>query len=312
MKRLLTLILLLAGPVIVLARAAFGYLDPGAGSFACQVLLAGIVGTLFLSENLLEEDQGLFLSPLGQGYSAVITSETGFAVGGSFRDPSGFVYIRKDQIYRQVNRSYQENYDHLMRSGLYDALLRDELLIPHQEVQVSAGMTDEAYKVIQPERISFTSYPYEWCFSQLKDAALLTLRIQSLALEFGMSLKDASAYNVQFRHGRPILIDTLSFEKYAQGKPWVAYRQFCQQFLAPLALMSRKDVRLRRLISVFLDGVPLDLASKLLPLSTWANFGLLSHIHLQAKAQRRWAHNSKLHAAGWRSAAMLLLGWSIA
>ena len=193
-------------------------------------------------------------------------SEKELAVGGSFRDPSGFVFIREDEIYRQVNRSYKDNYEHLMRSGLYDALQRDELLIPHHEIQETAAITDEAYKVIQPERIVFTSYPYEWSFSQLKDAALLTLRIQSIALEFDMSLKDASAYNVQFRRGRPILIDTLSFEKYAQGRPWVAYRQFCQHFLAPLALMSRNDVRLRTLLSVYLDGVPLGLASKLLPL----------------------------------------------
>jgi hypothetical protein len=214
-------------------------------------------------------------------------SERAVPVAGSFRDPSGFVYVRGRSVYRQVNHSYHEDFDHLMNSGLYDALRRDELLIPHDEVENSAALTEGAYKVIQPERITFPSYPYEWCFSQIKDAALLTLRIQSLALEFDMSLKDASAYNVEYRLGRPIFIDTLSFEKYVQGKPWVAYRQFCQHFLAPLALIGYVDVRLRRLVRVFLDGIPLDLTSKLLPARTWANFGLLSHIHLQAAVQRR-------------------------
>ena len=80
-----------------------------------------------------------------------------------------------------------------------------------------------------------------------------------------MSLKDASAYNIQFRGGRPVLIDTLSFERYREGEPWVAYRQFCQHFLAPLALMSHTDVRLSQLLRVYIDGIPLDLASRLLP-----------------------------------------------
>ena len=75
------------------------------------------------------------------------------------------------------------------------------------------------YKIIKPEPIPFISYPYEWCFSQLQDAALTTIRILKRALEFGMSLKDASAYNIQFLRGKPILIDTLSFEKYREGAP---------------------------------------------------------------------------------------------
>ena len=149
--------------------------------------------------------------------------------------------------------------------------------------------TPDAYKVIRPELVPFISYPFEWCFSQLKDAALLTLDIQRTALEHGMSLKDASAYNVQFVHGRPVLIDTLSFEKYPAGRPWVAYRQFCQHFLAPLALMAHRDVRLNQLSRLFLDGVPLDLASSLLPARTRWRFSLLSHIHLHARSQKRYA-----------------------
>jgi hypothetical protein len=105
----------------------------------------------------------------------------------------------------------------------------------------------------------------------------------------GMSLKDASAYNIQFVRGKPVLIDTLSFEIYKEGQPWVAYRQFCQHFLAPLALMALKDVRLSQLLRVYIDGVPLDLASQLLPSRTRFNFGLLTHIHLHAGAQKRFS-----------------------
>jgi hypothetical protein len=105
----------------------------------------------------------------------------------------------------------------------------------------------------------------------------------------GMSLKDASAYNVQFIRGKPVLIDTLSFEKYTAGEPWVAYRQFCHHFLSPLALMAYRDVRLSQLLRTFLDGVPLDLSSRLLPWRTRLRFGLLLHVHIHARAQKRYA-----------------------
>lgn len=210
-------------------------------------------------------------------------------VPGSFRDPSGFLFYRDGSLYRQVNRVYRDDYTHLMDSGLYETLVESELLIPHKEVAVICPVPDEGFQVIKPERLSFISYPYEWCFSQLKDAALTTLQIQKIALDFDMSLKDCSAYNIQFRAGRPILIDTLSFETYREGKPWVAYRQFCQHFLAPLALMSYKDVRLNQLLRIHIDGIPLDLASSLLPFRTRFVVSLLSHIHLHAKSQKHFA-----------------------
>ena len=143
--------------------------------------------------------------------------------------------------------------------------------------------------VLRPERVPFISYPYEWCFSQWKDAALTTLEIQQTAFEFGMSLKDASAFNIQFVAGRPLLIDTLSLEKYREGTPWIAYRQYCEHFLAPLALMARRDIRLGQLFKNYVDGLPLDLASRLLPSSTWLRPALLIHIHLHAKSQRKYA-----------------------
>jgi hypothetical protein len=104
-----------------------------------------------------------------------------------------------------------------------------------------------------------------------------------------MTLKDASAYNIQFVHGNPTLIDTLSFEVYNEGRPWDAYRQFCQHFLAPLALMARVDIRLGQLLRVYIDGVPLDLASRLLPFASRLDFGLVTHIHIHASAQARFA-----------------------
>jgi len=210
----------------------------------------------------------------------------------SFRDPSGFMYTDPGSgaLLRQVNKSYQEHYDALMSSGLYTELVASRQLIGHKELSVEESVEQgQRYKVLQPKRIPFISYPFEWSFSQFKDAALLTLAIQKKALERGMVLKDASAYNVQFLEGRPIWIDSLSFEKYVAGSPWVAYRQFCQHFIAPLALMSRTDIRLSQWFRIHMDGIPLDLASKLLPLNTYLSFGLFSHIHLHARSQAHFA-----------------------
>ncbi|MCX6245739.1 MAG: SAM-dependent methyltransferase [Bacteroidetes bacterium] len=211
-------------------------------------------------------------------------------VESSFRDPSGFLFMEEGRLLRQVNPVYADDYDFLMGSGLYEKLVENKLMVPHREISGHPGCTQPVYKVIEPETIEFISYPYEWSFSQLKDAALTTLMIQKIALEHGMTLKDSSAYNLQFRNGTPVFIDTLSFEIYHEGTPWAAYGQFCQHFLAPLALMSYTDIRLNQLLKIHLDGIPLDLAGRLLPFKTRLRFSLLMHIHLHAKARKKYEH----------------------
>ncbi len=230
-------------------------------------------------------------------------------LAASFRDPSGFLFKQQGQLYRQVNQIYQPHYDHLMASGLYQQLVERGLLVQHQEVAMAAPEPGLAYKVIQPELLAFISYPYEWCFRMLKAAALTTLTIQKMALQKGMTLKDSSAYNIQFQHGRPLLIDSLSFETYREGNPWVAYRQFCQHFLAPLALMAHADVRLNRLLALYVDGLPLELTASLLPGRTRWNLGLNLHIHLHAAAQKRYANRAvKPGAASAKMSRISFLG----
>lgn len=206
----------------------------------------------------------------------------------SFRDPSGFVFTKNNVLYRQINESYLSEYATLMKSGLYQELIEKKLLIPHIKVKDT-----KKYSLIKPDFINFISYPYEWSFSMLKDAAITTLEIQKTAMKYGMTLKDASAYNIQFIDAKPILIDTLSFEKYEQGKPWVAYQQFCKHFLAPLSLMAYVNVELGKLLKVYIDGIPLDLVSRLLPPMTRLNFGLLLHIHFHSKNQQKYAGGKK-------------------
>jgi hypothetical protein len=212
----------------------------------------------------------------------------GKIISSSFRDASGFIFTSNNILYRQINKNYKKSYDFLLNSGLFEKLTNEKLLINSEEVSIQPFNKNTNYKIIKPKFIPFISYPYEWCFSQLKDAALLTLKIQEISLKFNMTLKDSSAYNIQFLNGRPIFIDTLSFEKYNEGDPWIAYKQFCSHFLSPLLLMYYKDINLNKLLKLYIDGIPLELTSKLLPLKSRFSFSILSHIHLHAKSQKHY------------------------
>jgi hypothetical protein len=214
----------------------------------------------------------------------------GGRVSGSFRDPDGFVFERDGTIFRQINRCFASAFEALCASGLFERLWEKGLLIRHEEAGLDqAAEPESAARVIRPAPVPFIAYPYEWAFGMYRDAALATLDIQEEALACGYSLKDASAYNIQFVDGCPVFIDTLSFEPYEPGQPWVAYRQFCQHFLAPLALMAHVDIRLGALMRQYIDGIPLDLAARLLGRHACLSPGLLIHLRLHAKSQLRHA-----------------------
>ena len=206
---------------------------------------------------------------------------------GSFRDPSGFIFCHAGAIYRQVNAPFGDRFQSFLKSGLYTELVESRLLVAHQEVDLRLPDAPPAHAVLLPEQIPFISYPYEWSFSQLKAAAMLTLDVQDRAIARGQVLRDASAYNVQFVGTRPVFIDTLSFAPLVAGQPWAAYRQFCQHFLAPLALMALVDARLGELTRTHIDGVPLPLAAALLPLSSKLKPGLLMHLHLHGRSEAK-------------------------
>ncbi len=211
-----------------------------------------------------------------------MTEQMGNHVKGSFRDPAGYVYRDdKGTLLRKVTAEGLADFDAADTAGVYDELIEAGLLVPHKLVgkRSADGLT------LAPKEVPVISYPFEWSFTMLKDAALATLEIQRRALAKGVSLKDASAYNIQFVDGKPQLIDTLSFEAYAEGKPWVAYGQFCRHFLAPLTLMAFVDIRLGQLSRDYIDGVPLDLAAKLLPRTARLRPSVLMHIVLHSKAQ---------------------------
>lgn len=199
----------------------------------------------------------------------------------SFKDPSGFVFEIHGKMHRQVNRIYSAEYDHLMSSGLYNYLVQQQLLIPHAEIEENLTQTNDWYKTLLPEQIDPTTYAYEWCFEQLNDAALLTLQILRISLDYGMMIKDATPYNIQFHKGKPVFIDTLSFERYDPLQPWVAYRQFCQHFLFPLYLEYYLKADLQKTMIIYMDGIPVDITSRMLPIKSNLSLGVWLHVYTQ-------------------------------
>lgn len=211
------------------------------------------------------------------------------ALPASYRDRMGFVFTKDGVVYRYISSGYQPHYQFLKQSGLFNKLVGENYLIAHEEIE----QTMDGGMVIKPEQIAFVSYPYEWSFDMWKDAALLTLKIMSISLQYGMVLKDATPFNITFYKGRPVFIDTLSFEKYEEGKPWVAYRQFCECFLSPLLLMYYNHRDCSKLFLAWPDGIPLEIAKNLLPSKAKWNWQVFVHIWLQSKIAQSTASTEK-------------------
>lgn len=209
----------------------------------------------------------------------------------SFRDPAGYLYWSDGEIYRCVRPSYRAQLEHAEKTGFFARCVDSGELLPFEKL--TSAPVGDSIAVLKPRQLPFISYPYEWCFDQLKDAALTTLNLHLQALDHGMLLKDASAYNIQFVDGRATLIDHLSFDLLSNFDAWPAYGQFCRHFLAPLSLMSYVDLDLGKLMQVYIDGIPLDLASKLLPRRSRFSPSLYMHLHLHARVIGKHADDRK-------------------
>ncbi len=207
------------------------------------------------------------------------------AINASFRDRSGFVFTHQGQYYRTVHQVYQADYDKLMKSGLYESLVAKKLFIPHKEVH-DFTTKENVYRIIKPQQLSLISYAAEWSFSMLQDAALCTLSNALEALKHDMILKDANTFNIQFVEGKPLLIDSLSFESYVEGEPWIAYKQFCECFLAPLLLMKYTHASLHTLFVAYPNGIPIPIVVSLLPFKAKLNLHVYLHIFMQAGYQQ--------------------------
>jgi hypothetical protein len=212
---------------------------------------------------------------------------------GSFRDRDSRVFTSGDSVLRAISPSGAEDWDLLQESGLLAELMDRGAVVVTREID-SAALSEEAGllvggidRVLEHDRIPFVSYPYEWTFSMLQDAALLELDIALEAIERGLMLKDATPYNVQFNGSLPIFIDLGSFEALPEGRPWVGYRQYCMLFLYPLLFQAHRDLPFQPWLRGSLDGIePVD-AIKVFSLRDRLKPGVFLHASLHARLDRR-------------------------
>ncbi|MBN1614010.1 MAG: SAM-dependent methyltransferase [Deltaproteobacteria bacterium] len=205
---------------------------------------------------------------------------------GSFRDPAGHVFTRNGRIYRSIFEPGVNDFEAARDAGIHEKLIDAGLLIHHEEIEEKDAPSGTVYCLRHP-RIPMISYPWEWPFSLLKDAALLHLDIMERIVPEGFWLRDASAFNVQYDGNGLRLIDTLSIGKRLPESPWIAYKQFCSHFVAPLALAAYGDIRTLSLWRSYIDGYPLDLAAKMIPLRRRFAPGLFMHLLLHARFQAK-------------------------
>ena len=202
----------------------------------------------------------------------------------SFKDYAARVVEKEGQYRRHIYSDYQREYDNLMDSGLYSKLVELNLLVTHQETDLS---DKHSYKILIPEQIDFISLPFEWCYAQWRKVLLAYLDINLQSIEYGMILKDATPYNFYLKGGKAILFDSSSFSFFKDPDYWNSYRQFCEEMLGPFALMYYKGVRWGRLTLASHQGLPLDFISQNLPAKSWLNLTCLLHLHLHAKAYQK-------------------------
>lgn len=196
---------------------------------------------------------------------------------GSFRDPASQVYTGQGMVFREIDRKYLPEYDKFIKSGLYQELLDEDLIIPHGEVH-----RDIDHAMLEADLVPFISYPYEWSFAQIQEAALVTLRINRIARDHGMMLKDASAFNIQYYKGRLLLIDTASFMTYRPGAPWHPYSQFLRHFVCPLVIMKYDHANNGKLSQLHIDGIPIPEAVHRVPFRKRFNTGIVTHLLSQS------------------------------
>lgn len=217
---------------------------------------------------------------------------------GSFRDPRARVLIGENRVFRVLTENADRDFRQVRETGLLDDLVAEGSLVSFKDAQASedilpAGARD-ASALLEHEKLPYITYPYEWSFSGLKAAAIFHLDLQIRALERGVKLNDASAYNVQFIGPRPIFIDHISFSPYQEDELWVAHRQFCDQFLNPLVLQSRLGIPFNDWYRGALEGLTTGDLAAVLPNSAYLSPGLLLNVLLPAYFERRAARSQKI------------------
>lgn len=211
-----------------------------------------------------------------------------FADSASFRDPSGHVYRIDGRILRTVTERAAPDFEAVRASGVYEELVASGKVIAADILErgIPEPLAQGARFVLEHPRLPFISYPYEWSFAELKAAALLHLDVHLTAVDRGITLSDASAYNVQFIGARPIFIDTLSFRPYREGEYWTGHRQFCEQFLNPLLLRAMFGTPHNEWYRGALEGIATADLARLLPLHRKLSWNVFSQVVLPGRFER--------------------------
>jgi hypothetical protein len=201
------------------------------------------------------------------------------------------VFVAPDGVFRVLSPAGWDEWQALAASPLWPRLLEDGSVVATEPAELDtlpALLSGPAAGVLRHERVPFVSYPYEWPFSMLKDAALLQLSLNQRALSADLALKDASPYNVQWRGAQPVFIDVGSFERLRPDEPWAGYRQFCMLFLYPLMLQAYKDLPFHAALRGSLDGIPPHDARAILAGERFRK-GVMSNVLLHARLESRYA-----------------------
>jgi len=222
------------------------------------------------------------------------------ALVGSFRDPGGSVFEKEGSVFRTVNPSVISDFEAVLATGLLDELTAESMLVPWSDVQdIDLGLLEiKPARILELKKLDFVTYPYEWSFHALKNAAILHLDVHLRALTKGVTLSDASAYNIQFNGPTPIFIDHLSFKPYQAGALWHGHRQFCDQFLNPLLLSAKTGVSFRPWYRGGLEGISAVELSALLPWTCRLSPQILAHVYAVArleKSSKRLDNNDALN-----------------
>lgn len=197
----------------------------------------------------------------------------------SYRDPNGFVFVQDGGIYRAITKVGIDSYQTVKQTGVLEHLIATGRMVGTDEVEHASFTDDDNIKaILSHERLQLITYPYEWCFSALRKAALFHLDLAIEALNWDVAVSDATAYNIQFKGADPIFMDVLSFIPYTDGVYWAGHRQFCEQFIAPLLLRKYAGVPFQPLYRSEIDGIPLDMVSNLLPLRSKMSLRYLLNI----------------------------------
>ena len=201
------------------------------------------------------------------------------------------MFTTPDGVFRVLSSAGMDDWQALVASRLWRELQDEGHVVATEPADIGAVpdlLAGEAAGVLHHERMPFVSYPYEWPFSMLKNAALLQLELNQRALRAGLALKDATPYNVQWRGTRPVFIDIGSFERLRPGEPWAGYRQFCTLFLYPLMLQAYKDLPFHAALRGSLEGIAPRDARALLAGERFRK-GVVSNVLLHARLESRYA-----------------------